>query len=401
MPRPAVWITLLVLQLSAGGCSHDVTRGSDGAESPFTYAVEWAGADPGLELTTFISGVDERTLAAALNPFADGPVPLARELEGLWASYGFRIVSVPVEEVAGLVGTLRTTGSTQRQWLGQAFSWTEVVRAGHSSGRVIALDAERIRLAPGSLRLLVRSWIEPTPPRVSVGGGGGEAAPEATLRVEMVPQNRESRTTERSLDLLAVNEPRLEAESQGLLFSRLYTRMSMFPGRALVIVPDRPDADWGVLAVEGARGMPGEAEPAGRKSDATDPGPWAKRAAAEVSVPDAAVSLPPERIGPPKLGEVVRAAPRGVAPPAASSTGAPAVVGPVVARVPTLGEAMLMGGPAPSAGGPRPPNAPPPQRVVLVLVPRVPKEFRLLGPAPESGPAPASATPSAAGSQPG
>jgi hypothetical protein len=308
-------------------------------------------------------------------------------------------VSVPVEQVPGLVSALQTAGSTQKQWLGQAYAWTEVVHAGQSSGRVIALDAERIRLAPGSLRLLVRSWIEPTMP--SAGDGSGAAAPGATLRVEMVPQNRESRTPEQALDPLAVNEPRFEAESQGLLFSRLYTRMSLVPGRALVIVPDRPDADWKAMAAEPVHAaLSAPAAVAKRKDEDREAVTWTKPSGpAVVDAPVAAVpheATPPVRVGPPKLGEVVRAAPRPVeAAPKTVDVGA-AEVGPVAVRVPTLGEAMLMGDPAPAANAVAKQNVAPPQRVLLVLVPRVPKEFRLLGPAPMPVAGPAGATPTAA-----
>lgn len=417
MPRFGVLITVLVLPLLAGACSHPTANPPGAADSVMAHPA--TDADPGLELTTFVSGVDAHTLAGALTPFVDQPVPLGRDLEDLWAAYGFRIVSVPVERVPALVQALQTSGSTQRQWLGQAYSWTEVVRAGQSSGRVIALDAERIRLAPGALRLLVRSWIEPTPPQVTVGevvnsgggggggvgGGGGDAAPGATLRVEIVPQNRESRTPEQALDPLAVNEPRLEAEGQGLLFSRLYTRMSMMPGHAIVIVPDRPDADWKTLAAEPATRPATEAALAPKRTlDDPDAVSWGKPGPSGTPTPAATTAdAPPVRVGPPKLGEVVRAAPR-PAEPVAKPADAPADVGPVAARVPTLGEAMLMGD-APqhtATNGSARRAAAPPQRVLLVLVPRVPKEFRLLGPMP-GGPSPAvaPATPSAARPLPG
>jgi hypothetical protein len=365
-------------------------------------------ADTGLELTTFISGVDERSLATTLAPFADQPVPIAKDLQDLWSAYGFRMMSVPVEQVPSLLGALQTAGSTQRQWLGQAYSWTEAVHAAPANGRVITLDAERIRLAPGNLRLLVRSWVEPIAPQVesNVGevtvpgndGSGGAApvarAPAAILRVELVPQNRESRTPEQMLDPLAVNEPRLEPETQGLLFSRLYTRMSLAPGRAILIVPDRPEADWTKLAAEPSPHPSKPASSSTRRSEDPDAVSWTKPSSSATAEPAPAQpdnSAAPVRTGPPKLGEVVRTPPRPTpAEPAKPVDQPPSEAGPIAARVPTLGEAMLMSDPP--VRGAR--NAPPQQRILIVLIPKVPREFRLL-------PTPAAATPTAAPAQPG
>ncbi len=339
------------------------------------------------------------------------------------------MISLPIEDASALVSKLQTGGGSQRQWLGQAYSWTEAARGNEfGSGRIVALDAERIRLPAGTLRLLVRSWVEPIPPEPRVGMVSGESGsesdlPGAILRVEMLPQHRELRADTSRENPLAIREPKIDAEGQGLLFSRLYARMSVPAGRAVLILAERPGANWRRIAQQPdpSTSPPAPVAETPVAAPTTLENPWPRRASsalsasaapapdewskvrtksdptatpAETPTPAPAKPTPPPASGAPRLGEVIRG------PIAAAETAKPAVSamettpdvgpaesGPSQSRVATLGEAML--------------NQPPPvqeqrnnvrsmattQRTVILLIPRVPREFHLLGPTPLAAPA--------------
>jgi hypothetical protein len=300
----------------------------------------------GLEATTFVCGADERTLARVLGAGADSPLLVSAAMGELWSAHGFRVIAVPTDRVDAVVGVLRSGRGTQTQWLGQAYSWTEVARGTDSSSRVVALDAERIRLPAGTLRLLARSWIEPGPPRE------GETAASAMLHVELVPQNFEMRRPEEMTDPLALGHPNIEAEAQGLLFSRLYASMSLGPGQSVLVLPERPEVDWKRVAAEPAV----SAKPA-ESGTASVPAGTGKSAG-----------------GAPRLGEVVRANPRISGKGGASDAPAEMMEGPTGPRVLTLGEAMLLVDQGTGSGR----SSRGVQRTVLVLTPKLPGEFRLL-----------------------
>ena len=358
-----------------------ISGGGPHANTAMTPPPEPLAPGAGLEVTSFISNVSERTLAAALAPYIDQPPPIPHEMLDLWSAHGIRMVAVPITDSGSLIKKLQTTGNTQRQWLGQAFAWTEAARAseGSSGEEIIALDAERIRLAPGLLRLLVRSWIEPAPPEPAVGAvttlaqhAVAPSAPAAALWIELLPQHEEA-SREDSLHPFANLESRLDSESQGLNFSRLYARLNLPSDRVLLILPEHPGVNWKELAsgLEPAS-VPVPKDPAGKP----DAGPSHKSRVGDVS--------------------------HGPLPtPAPSSSGAEidqppeSAPGPAAARIPTLGEAMLTQRRQPFE--PRPLDAP--QRTIILLIPRVPSEFQLLSPGapaapPSSSSAPGKKTPS-------
>jgi hypothetical protein len=300
-------------------------------------------SESGLEATAFVCGVDERTLAKTLMPESERPLPVPQSVADLWRAHGFRIVAAPTESVDALMGELRSNGGTQKQWLGQAYTWTEVVRSADASSKVVALDAERIRLPAVSLRLLARSWLEPAAQR-SDGG-----APAANLHVELVPQNRETRRSEDAMDPLSLGHPSIDAESQGMMFTRLYASMSLAPGQSILVIPERPDADWKALGAEPA---PSDDQPA-NAGESGGPG---------------------KPHGAPRIGQVVRSTPSAGSGHGAKDATDAMPEGPIGPRVLTLGEALLLVDPG-SAGSRSARN---PERTILVLTPHLPKEFRLL-----------------------
>lgn len=333
---------LCVLPLSCGSAEQGVRVRSRPGTEPLASGSPVAGGDTGLEIDTWTIGVDESVLAQVLGDLDESAPPLPASTIALWEASGLRIVSVPVEQVVPVVNRLEPMGTVQRQWLGQAFTWTESARGPDMpEGRTLALDAERVRFPPGALRLLVRCWIEPAP------AGVPGAPPAAVLRIEMVPQLLESRRVGRDSEDLLRAPTAIAPEQQGQLFSRLLASMAAAPGRAYLIVPARPGMVFRAaervenVPEESAAGVPGQSD------------------------------VKPT----PRIGEVVRGE-RGAGGAEAARAGSGSratlgTVGPPAAAVPTIGEAMLSVPARESA---------PARRAVIALVPRVPKEFRLPGP---------------------
>lgn len=365
MPGMVFRRLIAVFPLFLAACSHKAATETTTTLAPSDLRTGPAvvGADAGLEVAWFVTSADEQTLGAILGKYAGNLVPLSSEQQALWQAHGLRMVSIPLEDVDAVTGELKTSGQSQRQWLGQAYSWTEVVRGPEMpGGRTIALDAERIRLGPGALRLLIRDWIEPAP------ATSESAPPVAMLRVEIVPQHEDNRARALRADPLGLTPPRIAPEEQGLLFSRLYARLSVPSGNAYLIIPERPGVEWKVVEVD-------EIE-----SDAP--------------ADELVIEEPATERATPKVGEVIRGGDKSrtgtvhattpIKPRTTQQSGPPAPL------IQTVGEAMLM----------RPANTDPdapvskPARAVVVLVPRVPKEFRLIDrPARPQPPSAASARP--------
>jgi hypothetical protein len=359
-----------------GACSPHALSGASGPAAARPIAVPLGGSEAGIGITTVVCDVSEGILASTLAAYADQPLPISNELESLWEVHGLRMVSLPVEDAPAVLSKLHTEGGSQSQWLGQAYAWTEIARGSElGAGRVVALDAERIRLAPGALRLLLRSWIEPVPSEPIIGGvsGGavesGLALPRAALRVELLPQNHEAGRDDPMQSSLAFSEPRIEAEAQGQIFSRLYARMSVPGDRALLILAEHPGVNWR------------------RTAKLSDPDRQAEEGLSGSERPDRVSRTAPP--GPLHLGEVQR----GQAPSGEGSrhgsTGDPELgqeggTGPEARGVPTIGEAML-GRSNARQNGRVPASA---QRTLILLIPRVPRDFHLLGPSAVPPPRP-------------
>lgn len=434
IPRRVAHSAFVFLPLLVAACSSGNKQSGAPAVPDEARTAPAVGADAGLEVTTFLSDVHQHALAVALAPYADQPLPISHELEDLWTAHGLRMVSLPIDDAASIVSKLQTGGGSQRQWLGQAYAWTEAARGSEfGSGRIIALDAERIRLSAGALRLLVRSWVEPVPPEPRVGivsgeGGGPGDVSAAILRVEMVPQHRELRPDTSRENPLSIREPKIDAETQGLLFSRLYARMSVPAGRAVLILAERPGANWRRIALQPDPSLLPIATPEERRATTPSPtdNPWPKRGTGGSASPAAThewskvrpkgesspgteppapapvksgkVTSPPAS-GAPRLGEVIRGPIAAPTPPSANSTqdaeldAGPGESGPSSSRVATLGEALLNQFPSNEdpRGNARPAVAT--QRTIILLIPRVPREFHLLGPMQSPAPGRTGASP--------
>lgn len=338
--------------------------GPDLSESPVF------GVGAGLEATWVTSSADGESFARAITPYLDAPVPADVSDLAMWEANGLRVVRVAVSDWPALSATLGISGASQRQWLGVNGRWTEIVSArDEPRGQVVALDAERVELGPGRLRLLGRCWLSPVAPD---GSGSGEPA-SAEFTIELVPQLLERRPTAITL----AQTPRTrDPIDEGLVFSRTRMRLRTrgdADGRvAYIVVSERPGVDWRELAAAPPESStPPETEP-------TRPSPG--------------------------VGEVVRngsgeaptppAAPQATAAPASGSTAAgpgpsgARGAGPAAPLLPTLGEAMFAS-PLPPTRPTGPDSAPKGRkdlRAVLVLIPRAPSQYRLFPAGPSGAP---------------
>lgn len=348
---------LLVALLALGsGCRGPKAANPPGkpVSEPVISISPVVGSEAGLEVVSWSAPADDAAFAAALLPLQEHLSPVSSETEILWRAHGLRLLSLPIADVNAFIAAL-STGASQRQWLGQAVVWTETVRGPLlNEGQVVAIDAERIRLGAGSLRLLARSWVEPVPAKTA-----GEA-PRAALRLDLVPQHMDDPDKAVRDDPLNVRPPSTGAEDQGLLFTRLAARLSLTGEQAVVVVSERPGTDWSQPPVEeGAPQGAAAPRPAPKVGEVVRPG----------SASGSKAAAPKRRAGDQSSDGWPTAArpeePPAPAPARAESVGVALPAGPKAPRVPTLGEAML--------------GRPGARRMIVIYLPRVPERFELLG----------------------
>ncbi len=345
---------LLLAAIIVGGCA----SGPDATTTtPAAASVRWPSAgDPGLEVVAWTTTADEAAFARALTPYAAGaqaPGGLSPESEAFLASHGLRFLPVPVTQLEALRIAIEAPPRHMTQWLGQAIDWTEIASGPEQSrGQTIALEAERLRLGSGRLRILARSWISPVP------------AAGSAMTIELLPQHDETGRASSHNPLLP---PTSIAETEeGLLFTRLLTRLIVRSSdTALVLISIPPGADLAQLA----QAVP---QTAGLRA-----------------ITDG------EAGGAPSVGQVVRQ-PSSSSPSVAYETATAEAdplsspsgpIGPAAARLPTIGEAILSPhvwitprrppGRAEANEDPRPVLTTP-RRQVLIFVPRLPERVRLL-----------------------
>lgn len=306
-----------------------------------------SNAESGVEAALLLATASPQQLARALAPYLNLMPPVPPESLATIEANGLRLVCLPLADWPKVGQGLGLTGAAQRLWLLDRGEWTELMRGpdrAGSRGQVIALDAERLELGPGRLRLLGRCWLTPVPAD-EVGQGS-----RAELRLDLLPQLQDPNTIARQRDEYMLEARATRPIDQGMTFPRLtvHLRARRQPDAAwmYLIIAERPGVDWRQLA-----------SPARHDESAEDESPRPI----------------------PAVGQVVRAGDR-----AAGAADDPTQVaaGPSAAALPTLGEALF--GTIPAA------DAEPSQRslprVVLALVPRVPAEYHLIAPASPAEP---------------
>lgn len=224
-------------------------------KAPSQARAEVPAAEAGLEVLFWAASLDAATLGAALQPYelttTAGAVQAGIDpaMLALWRSNGLRVARVPFAKLAVVQAALHGPGdptsgtSATRQWLGQALVWTEAFRGpARDRTQTVALDAERLDLSPGALRVLARSWFVPLPGS-EMDGARGTSGPRAALKIELLLQNFEP--ADRLTGLVANN---LRAQDQGLSFTRLLCRWIALGDDALMIIPERQDVLWDASA---------------------------------------------------------------------------------------------------------------------------------------------------------
>ena len=179
------------------------------------------------------------SLESALVPYLSRPVPLPDDLKARWKASGLRVISVPVKDLETIQASLRLTGPVQQQWLGEMSVWTDIVRGPEFSDSRIAMHGDKPEeLTPGRIRMMARAWTYPD--------SGGQGSPMAALRLEVVPQFEPQPSDHARLSIAAIGHQPDDEKTRN--FDDLSAGVSITTRRgepdAIVIVPDRPDADW-------------------------------------------------------------------------------------------------------------------------------------------------------------
>ena len=326
------------------------------AERPFIR-----GDPVGIELHWWLSRDTEGDIARALASHA-GPTDFlpVETIERLRLS-GIRVVAVPLSEVFVLHQIAPPRSGWSRRWLGQAPDWVQLLRTrGIEAGTRAVVYGSESRLPEGVLRLLGRGWI--VPQRVE---RDGEPVVGASMRLEVATQlqQRDPRRDDRNIfELPSVEFVTPDLMGQGPTVEQALLELTVPPGYAIVLTTDAPDADWSriegvtreniieVLQQREASSRP-EDERAGEPEDQParfGPSPSARPEDVEADAED-------ERV---QMFETLDA-------PMPSLEGA---FGPRAAPVPTVGQMMLETRDRLSR----------PMRGVVILIPRLPEEFRLL-----------------------
>jgi hypothetical protein len=314
--------------------------------------------DSGLESSTILLRDDADRVIESLLPFESAPGGLDEATRTLWRRHGLRLIAVPVEQLPSVLGPLdgrlsplnlageqrqaqadgtpitSVASITQRRITPDA-RWTVLARQpGQPRAETLLVGDRRLSLDPGLARLLTRAWFEPVP--------SDDAVPRARLRLELVPQWLDPAPRGRSIEPAEpLLEGRLAGEDElGQLFDRLRVTLTLDGSLALVLLYEPPSSDWDTLA--GPRPIDrGEPDDQPRTLKPLGPG---------------VVSRDPDRSKSP------------------TPTTGQATAGPPTERFRSrsLGELLLAGPAAGDEPGPR-------VRQLLLLVPRVPSRFSLLG----------------------
>lgn len=349
-PRTLVGPGLVLIAL-AGGCGR-AARDAGPTDPPPVFAASAAApdlsvppvshAESGAEAALLLATAPPQQLARTLAPYLDLLPRVSPESLATIEANGLRLVRLPLADWPKVAQGLRLTGAAQRLWLSDRGEWTELMRGpdrASGRGQVISLDAERLELGPGRLRLLGRCWLTPVPADEVDQGSRAE------LRLELLPQLQDPGTIARQRDEYLLEARATRPIDQGMTFPRLtvHLRAHREPDASwmYLLIAERPGVDWRQLA-----------SPA--RDDESADGESARPI--------------------PAVGQVVRSGDRTAG---AAEDPNRVAAGPSAAALPTLGEALFGAIPAADAE----PSQRTLARVVLALVPRAPAEFRLIAPA--------------------
>ncbi len=194
------------------------------------------GASIGLEVRRVVVESAGGRIGLALGPHADRATGIDPSMMGRLRAAGLRAVAVPVDQLEMTLGSLRTIGTMQQEWLGQLHFWTPLLVGPTLNERYTTVEGGIVELDPGRLRLMARAYLVPRTHDAPEG-----AQVDAALRVELMPQHEQAERRYFS----SIIEPRTRTfQDDGLLFHRLRFTVDLVGSHALVIVPEDPRFDW-------------------------------------------------------------------------------------------------------------------------------------------------------------
>lgn len=312
------------------------------------------GKDDGLEVRWWTTEASGDALLSALGAELANPVPLDDRTREILAANGIRVVRIAVEAADHLPSQLRPLGSVQQQRLAQTGVWTDVARGPTwERSRLLTMHDGPLELPAGRLRLLARGWVTPMP--AVEGDAHAAGAIEPTVSFELVPQHQDRiDAAEREVSDLTLEEPDATVLGQGVMFWRLALRGQLRHGEALVVLAEDPFQRWS----EGEESAP----PASSAEDDAAP----------------SETIPIGRVKRGHEERTILAPAREAGAERRESSNVGPVAGPPSLAASTIGEALLTSRPA-SVGRGAGASGKPGARSIVVLVPRTPENFRLLG----------------------
>lgn len=320
--------TALPLLSAVGGCGSTADSSSHAASEP-----DIIGAKVRLMMLSEPvggRGTLSARLGSVLGSFARGTKDATDSPE--WSQTrarlrmaGLRVVIVPRTDLQALEQALDARPAGSELSLAQSPRWTPVaVGSSLPDPGTVRVHDGLLTLSGGRLRLLLRCYAAPW-------GEAADGLVPAALRVDVVPQH-ESQERSRSDFAAALEGPRVRTvEDSGQILTSLAFETLVGPGEILLLVPEVPAVEWRVL---GSDETPSEAS----KDQFGDPGPLA--------LDQPAPPVPPDRV---EFG-----------------------AGPRPPRPKTIGEWILTDASDLSDAS---------KRLIVVIDPILPAEFRLLPPA--------------------
>lgn len=315
------------------------------------------GNPVGIELHWWLAQDSGGDIARALAPYdTDTPFLPASTRERLRLS-GLRAVAVPLSEVFVIHQIAPPRSNWSRRWLGQETEWVQLVRSRSIAGgtRSMMYGGEQ-RLPEGVLRLVGRGWVQPRPTDTD-----GETRIDAVMHMQFAAQIQrrdpegERRNQFRPEPVTAMTP----LEDMGPFIEDLGLRLSVPAGYAIVLTTDFPDADWSAIDGVTRENLIEELE---------------RRESAAADEPEPVATDEQARFGPsPTVPTELEPGASDESAQVFDTLDAPMpsleeAFGPPSAPVPTVGQLLLETRDSLSR----------PMRGVVILIPRLPEEFRLL-----------------------
>lgn len=257
--RARLCIALALAPAWPFACAPAPTSPSPAAQDPAilttpVLADSLAAIRPGVDVTWWVSAPDPdraRDAIAALRPAQAAIDPLAADA---WRRAGLLLTPLHAADAPALLAALSPSPdpAAPRAVLRRAFlpagpRWAEFFRGVPTDApAVVGLHDSRLRLAPGTPRILGRSWLVPQPLSKPT------PASATALRFQILPQWLDALPAQPTRTLALTPEqliPPAPAQ-QGLLLPRLLLTAQLGPGAALLIhaAPTPPEPTPGLAA---------------------------------------------------------------------------------------------------------------------------------------------------------